>query len=134
MGMNKVILIGRLVKDPDLQFAKGSGMAICKFTLAVNRTVKKDNAPTADFFNCIAFDKRGETIAQYVHKGDQFAIIGQIQNRSYDDANGVKRYSTDIVVNEFDFIQGKKDNKPPENRDNVQFTEFNPNDYDEVPF
>lgn len=131
--MNKVILIGRLVKDPDLKFAAGSGMAICKFTMAVNRATKDKQA---DFINCIAFDKRAETIAQYVGKGHQFAVVGQLQTGSYTDKDGNKRYTTDIVVSEFDFIQSKKDTKPPENKEQVQFTEFNPNDFqnDDVPF
>lgn len=131
--MNKVILIGRLVKDPDLKFAQGSGMAICKFTMAVNRATKDKQA---DFINCIAFDKRAETIAQYVFRGHQFAVIGQIQTGSYEDKDGIKRYTTDIVVSEFDFIQKKDSNntKPPDNQ-----VSFNPNDFkdilgEEVPF
>lgn len=131
--MNKVILIGRLVKDPDLKFAQGSGMAICKFTMAVNRATKDKQA---DFINCIAFDKRAETIAQYVAKGHQFAVVGQLQTGSYEASDGTKRYTTDIVVSEFDFIQSKnKDESKQSNQ--LGFKDgFNPEDYqaDEVPF
>ena len=76
--MNKIILIGRLTKDPDLRFAAGSGTAVTRFTVAVNRQMKRDEA---DFINCIAFGKTGETIAQYLTKGRQIAINGNIQNR-----------------------------------------------------
>lgn len=130
--MNKVILIGRLVKDPDLKFAAGSGMAICKFTMAVNRATKDKQA---DFINCIAFDKRAETIAQYVFKGHQFAVVGQLQTGSYEDKDGNKRYTTDIVVSEFDFIQSK--NKAESKQSNqVGFNDgFNPENFqEEVPF
>ena len=99
--MNKVILIGRLTKDPDLNFAAGSGTAVCRFTLAVTRPFKKDET---DFINCIAFGKTGETIAQYLTKGRQLAVTGRIQTGSYDAKDGTKRYTTDIVVDSFEFI------------------------------
>jgi single-strand DNA-binding protein len=131
--MNKVILIGRVTKDPELKFIPGNGMAICKFTLAVNRPSKDKQA---DFINCVAFDKRAETIAQYVAKGHLFAVTGSIKNGSYEANDGTKRYTTDIIVDGFDFIQSKKDSKPPDTKDQVGFGDFNPNDYqpDEVPF
>ncbi|MGL5245407.1 MAG: single-stranded DNA-binding protein [Sarcina sp.] len=99
--MNKVVLIGRLTKDPDLRFAAGSGTAVTRFTLAVNRAFKKDET---DFINCIAFGKTGETIAQYITKGRQLAVAGSIRTGSYDAADGTKRYTTDVVVENFDFI------------------------------
>ncbi|MDB1959665.1 single-stranded DNA-binding protein, partial [Clostridium tertium] len=79
--MNKVILIGRLTKDPELNFAAGTGTAVCKFSLAVTRAFKKDET---DFINCIAFNKRAETIAQYLTKGRQLAVTGSIRTGSYD--------------------------------------------------
>jgi len=99
--MNKVILIGRLTKDPELNHAAGSGTAICKFSLAVTRPFKKDET---DFINCIAFGKTGETIAQYLTKGRQLAVTGNIRTGSYDAKDGTKRYTTDIVVESFEFI------------------------------
>ena len=102
--MNKVILIGRLTKDPDLRFAAGSGTAVTRFSLAVNRQFKREGQPEADFINCIAFGKTGETIAQYLTKGRQLAITGSIQTGSYDAKDGTKRYTTDIVVDSFEFI------------------------------
>ena len=99
--MNKVILIGRLTKDPELRYAAGSGTAVCRFTLAVSRQFKKDET---DFINCIAFNKQGEAIAQYVTKGRQLAVTGSIRTGSYDGQDGVKRYTTDVIVESFEFI------------------------------
>ncbi|MFU7514994.1 single-stranded DNA-binding protein [Clostridium sp. HCS.1] len=99
--MNKVILIGRITKDPELNYAAGTGTAICRFTLAVTRPFKKDET---DFINCIAFGKTGETIAQYLTKGRQLAVTGSIRTGSYDAKDGTKRYTTDIVVDSFEFI------------------------------
>ncbi|MDC4242750.1 single-stranded DNA-binding protein, partial [Clostridium tertium] len=96
--MNKVILIGRLTKDPELNFAAGTGTAVCRFSLAVTRPFKKDET---DFINCIAFGKTGETIAQYLTKGRQLAVTGSIRTGSYDAKDGTKRYTTDIVVDSF---------------------------------
>lgn len=109
--MNKIILIGRLVKDPELRFAAGSGTAVVRFTLAVNRQFKKDEA---DFINCIAFGKTGETIAQYITKGRQLAIAGNIRTGNYEAQDGTRRYTTDVVVESFDFVDsgnsGSKNN------------------------
>ena len=109
--MNKVVLIGRLTKDVELRFAAGSGTAVARFTLAVNRQFKKDEA---DFVSCIAFGKTGETIAQYITKGRQLAIAGNIRTGSYEAQDGTRRYTTDVVVESFDFIDsgnnGSKNN------------------------
>ncbi|WP_066870298.1 single-stranded DNA-binding protein [Clostridium mediterraneense] len=99
--MNKVILIGRLTKDPDLRFAAGSGTAVTRFTLAVNRPMKRDEA---DFINCIAFGKTGETIAQYLTKGRQLAVTGNIRTGSYDAKDGTRKYTTDVIIDSFEFI------------------------------
>lgn len=109
--MNKVILIGRLTKDPELNYAAGSGTALTRFSLAVTRQFKKDET---DFINCIAFGKIGETIAQYLTKGRQLAVTGRIQTGSYDAKDGTKRYTTDVVVESFEFIgsgQGNNNNQ-----------------------
>ena len=99
--MNKWIGIGRMVTDPELNYAAGTGKAVCKFRLAVTRPFKKDET---DFINCIAFGKIGETIAQYITKGRQLAVTGSIRTGSYDAKDGTKRYTTDIVVDSFEFI------------------------------
>ncbi|WP_195428338.1 single-stranded DNA-binding protein [Clostridium sp. D46t1_190503_E9] len=105
--MNKVILLGRLTKDPELNHAAGTGKAVVRFTLAVTRPFKKDET---DFINCIAFGKTGETIAQYLTKGRQLAVTGNIRTGSYDAKDGTKRYTTDIVVDSFEFIGGNQNN------------------------
>ena len=103
--MNKVILIGRLTKDPELRYAAGSGTAVCRFTVAINRQFKKDET---DFINCVAFGKTGETIAQYITKGRQIAVTGSIRTGSYDAQDGTKRYTTDVAVETFEFVESKK--------------------------
>ena len=105
--MNKVILIGRLTKDPELRYAQGNGTAVCKFTLAVSRPFKKDET---DFINCIAFGKAAETINQYMAKGRQLAVTGSIRTGSYDAQDGTKRYTTDIAVDGFEFVGSGKGN------------------------
>lgn len=94
--INKVILLGRLVKDPI------QGKAV-KFTVAVNRFRKEDGA---DFINCVAFGKTGETIAQYMQKGSQIALEGRIQTGSYE-KDGQVRYTTDVIVDRFEFVGGR---------------------------
>ena len=99
--MNKVVLIGRMVADPELRFAAGSGMAISRFRVAVNRRKKEDGA---DFINCVSFGKTAETISQYLTKGRQIAVTGSIRTGSYDAQDGTKRYTTDVAVESFEFI------------------------------
>ena len=102
--MNKVILVGRLTKDPDLKFASGSGKAVARFSLAVNRPMKKDEA---DFINCVAFGKIAETITQYLTKGRQLAITGNIRTGSYE-KEGQMRYTTDAIIDSFEFVGNGK--------------------------
>ncbi|WP_297712168.1 single-stranded DNA-binding protein [Clostridium sp.] len=134
--MNKVVLLGRLTKDPELRYAAGSGTAVCRFTLAVNRQFKKDET---DFINCIAFNKQGEAIAQYVTKGRQLAVTGSIRTGSYDGQDGVKRYTTDVIVESFEFI-GSSNNSSRNNSwdppvdDGMGFGQEVPIDDGEMPF
>ncbi|MDK0903535.1 single-stranded DNA-binding protein [Clostridium perfringens] len=103
--MNKVVLVGRLTKDPELRFTANKGTAVTRFTLAVNRDYKKeDGTQEADFINCIAYSKRAEVIAQYLTKGKRFSIAGSIRTGSYDAQDGTRRYTTYVVVDGFDFI------------------------------
>ncbi|AYE35286.1 single-stranded DNA-binding protein [Clostridium septicum] len=134
--MNKAILIGRLTKDPELNYAASSGTAVTRFTLAVNRQFKKDEA---DFINCIAFGKTGEVIAQYLTKGRQLAITGNIRTGSYDAKDGTKRYTTDVIVESCEFIgngQGNDaSNKINNTFDNKNFDEdMTPVDDGDMPF
>ena len=104
--MNKVVILGRLTKDPELRFAPGSGTAVSRFTVAVNRQFKRDET---DFINCVAFGKTAETISQYFTKGKQIAVAGSIRTGSYDAQDGTKRYTTDIAVDSFSFIESGGD-------------------------
>ena len=110
--MNKVVLVGRLTKDPELRYAAGSDVAVCKFTVAVNRAFKKDEA---DFINCVAFNKTAETIANYLVKGRQIAIAGRIQTDSYTAQDGTKRYTTGVVVETFEFCDSNKNSSSSNN-------------------
>ena len=134
--MNKWVGIGRLTRDPELNFQANSGMAICRFRLAVTRPFKKDET---DFINCIAFNKRAETIAQYLTKGRQLAVTGSIRTGSYDAKDGTKRNTTDIVVDSFEFIgQGNNNNQgntSQNNFDGMNFEdEMTPDDTGDCPF
>ena len=113
--MNKVILIGRLTKDPELRYAAGSGTAVCRFTVAINRQFKKDET---DFINCVAFGKTGETITQYLTKGRQIAVTGSIRTGSYDAQDGTKRYTTDVVVEQMEFLGARTGGASQEPMDN----------------
>lgn len=130
--MNNVNLLGRLVADPDLNFSAGNGTAICRFRLAVSRPYKKDET---DFFNCIAFNKKAETIAQYLTKGKQIAIHGHLQSNVYDAKDGTKRYTVDVLVDNFDFIGKSSNNNSDEKVNNNNFEEeIEPVDFDGTPF
>jgi single-strand DNA-binding protein len=134
--MNKWVGIGRLTRDPELNFAAGTGTAVARFTLAVTRPFKKDET---DFINCIAFNKRAEAIAQYLTKGRQLAVTGSIRTGSYDAKDGTKRYTTDIVVDSFEFIgQGNNNNQgntSQNNFDGMNFEdEMTPDDTGDCPF
>ena len=119
--INKVVLLGRLTKDPELRFAAGSGMAISRFRVAVNRRKKEDRA---DFINCVSFGKTAETIAQYFTKGRPIAIVGHMQTGSYDAQDGTKRYTIDVAVESFEFVgsNGQANNQGSNNTD--AFSEF----------
>ena len=107
--MNKVILVGRLTKDPEMR-TTASGVASTTFTLAVNRNFTNQNGEReADFLNCVAWRRLAETIAKFCTKGSQVAVEGRIQTRSYDAQDGTKRYVTEIMVDNIDFLGSRKD-------------------------
>ena len=109
--MNKVILMGRLTRDPDVRYTQGAdgSMAIARYTLAVDRRQSRNNADgqTADFINCVAFGRSGEFAERYLHKGTKIAVTGRIQTGSYTNKDGVKVYTTDVVVEEQEFAESK---------------------------
>ena len=107
--MNKVILIGRLTRDPDVRYSQtGEGsMAVARYTLAVDRRIKKDGEQSADFISCVAFGRSGEFAEKYRHQGTKIAITGRIQTGSYTNKEGIKVYTTDVVVEEQEFAESK---------------------------
>ena len=110
--MNKVILIGRTTKDADVKYSQGANpMAIASITLAVDRKFKKDGEQTADFINCKAFGKTAEIIEKYVTKGTKIAVTGRIQTGSYTNKDGVKVYTTDVMIEELEFCESKSNNQ-----------------------
>lgn len=112
--MNKVILIGRLCGDPEVRYSQGENpTCIAKYRLAVNRRFKRDGEPEADFINCVAFGKNGEFAEKYLHKGMKVAIEGRIQTGSYE-KDGVKHYTTDIVIESQEFCESKASESRPE--------------------
>lgn len=108
--MNKVILMGRLTRDPDVRYSSGEEpMAIARFTLAVNRRfAKKDGEQTADFIGCVAFGKSAEFVEKYFRQGMRITICGRIQTGSYINQEGHKVYTTNVVIEEQEFAESKK--------------------------
>ena len=107
--MNSVQLLGRLTRDPDVRYTDG-GSTIARFSLAVDRRFKQEGGDTADFINCIAFGKTAEFIEKYFAKGLKIALNGRIQTGSYTNKDGVKVYTTDVVVENVEFAESKNNN------------------------
>lgn len=106
--MNKVILMGRLTRDPEVRYTQGdNASAVARFSLAVDRRFKKDGEQTADFINCVAFGKTGEFIEKYGRKGTKFVVEGRIQTGSYTNKDGQKVYTKDVVVEQVEFAESK---------------------------
>lgn len=112
--MNLVVLMGRLVKDPETRYSQGDkATAVSKYTLAVNRSFKRDGEQDADFINCIAFGKSGEFAQKYFKKGQLVAVEGELRVSNYTDKEGNKRWSTDVVVSKQHFAESKKEQTQP---------------------
>lgn len=106
--MNKVILIGRATKDTEARYTSGeNSMCIARYTLAVDRRFKRDGDQSADFIPCVAFGKAGEFAEKYIKKGTKIAVSGRIQTGSYTNKDGVKVYTTEVVVEEQEFAESK---------------------------
>lgn len=123
--MNKVILMGRLTRDPEVRYSQGAEpMAVARYTLAVDRRGRReDNGQNADFISCVAFAKNGEFAEKYLRKGTKIAITGRIQTGSYNDREGRKVYTTDVVIEDQEFAESKSSQNggntqaPPEQSD-----------------
>ena len=105
--MNKVILMGRLTRDPEVHYASGDNLAIARYTLAVDRRFHRDGEATADFINCVTFGRAAEFAEKYLRQGTKIAVSGRIQTGSYTNRDGHKVYTTEIVVEEQEFAEGK---------------------------
>lgn len=107
--MNKVILMGRLTREPEVRYSQGAEpLAVARYTLAVNRRFKRKDEPEADFIPCVAFGKSGEFAEKYFKKGQMVSIVGRLQVRSWEDNEGKKRWTTEVIVEEQDFAESKK--------------------------
>ena len=107
--MNKVILMGRLTRDPEVRYSQGEqATAIARYTLAVDRRFKRDGDQTADFIGCVAFGKPGEFAEKYLRKGTKVVVTGRIQTGSYTNKDGQRVYTTDVVVEEQEFCESKQ--------------------------
>ena len=152
--MNNVILIGRLTKDPELRYTNNQNLPVTTFTLAVDKGLSKDKKqemeakgqPTADFPMVVAFGKTAENVANYLAKGLLVAVRGRIQTRSYDDAQGQRRYVTEVLADNVEFIEWKDRPQPSTSFqpnsgfggnngfDTDDFSGFEPRHDDNIPF
>ena len=115
--MNKVILMGRLTRDPEVRYSTGSNAtAVARFSLAVDRRFKREGEPEADFFECTAFGKLGEFAEKYLKQGTKIVISGRIENNNYTNKDGQKVYGTKIVVEECEFAESKANSSTAEQK------------------
>ena len=136
--MNNVVLIGRLCADPELKYLPNTATPVCNFTLAVDKQLSKDKKqefeskgyPTADFINIVVWGKQGENAANYLAKGRLTAVQGSIQTRSWEDQEGKRRYATEVVANNVQFLEWGDKNDNTSNNDNG----FEEVDDDSLPF
>lgn len=137
--MNKVILMGRLVRDPEIRYTQGeNSMAVARFTLAVDRRFKRDNQPTADFISCICFRKTAEFVEKYCKKGTKLAVDGSWQTGSYTNKDGNKVYTNDCLVDNCEFAKSKataeQNQKKDDNTGNDDFMNIPDGIEDGLPF
>lgn len=113
--INRVVLVGRLTKDPELKYTQG-GIAVCRFTLACNRPFKNDSGDQqADFINCVAWRKQAENVANYLRKGSLAGVDGRIQTGSFEGQDGKRVYTTEVVADSTQFLEPKSNRSEPPN-------------------
>lgn len=137
--MNKCMFVGNITKDPELRFIPASGMAVCKFSLALNDGYGEKK--TVSYINCVAFAKKAEAIANYTEKGSKVAIESRVQTGSYDNKEGKKIYTTDFIVDKIEFLSKKETSNTSSGNSNhfADFPDdendvFQPVDDDDIPF
>ena len=127
--LNKVILMGRLTRNPEVRYSQGEkATCVAKYTLAVNRRFHREGEQEADFINCVAFGKQGEFAEKYLKQGTKIVISGRIQTGSYTNRDGVKVYTTDVVIEEQEFAESKKAAETSSTPQNTQGVKSNPED------
>ncbi len=127
--LNKVILMGRLTRNPEVRYSQGEkATCVAKYTLAVNRRFHREGEQDADFINCVAFGKQGEFAEKYLKQGTKIVISGRIQTGSYTNRDGVKVYTTDVVIEEQEFAESKKTAETSSTPQNTQGVKSNPED------
>ena len=130
--MNKVILMGRLTREPDVRYSQNAdgSMAVARYTLAVDRRRGRnsDNEQSADFISCVAFGRSGEFAEKYLHQGTKIVVTGRIQTGSYTNKDGQRVYTTDVVVEEQEFAESKKAAETSSTPQNTQGVKSNPED------
>lgn len=131
--MNKIVLLGRLTKDVELRYTT-SNTPVGTFTLAVNRRTKVENQPDADFFNIVAWNKTAEFCSKYFKKGQQIALTGRLQTRSYDDKDGKKVFITEIIAEEVYFADSKTTSEEKQVDTKGEFVQPITDDLAELPF
>ncbi len=106
--MNKVILMGRLTRDPEVRYSQGASQtAVARFSVAVDRRFKREGEPDADFFNCTSFGRQAEFVERYLHKGTKVVLSGRVQNDNYTNKDGQMVYSVRIMVDEIEFAESR---------------------------
>lgn len=130
--MNKVILLGRLTRDPETRYTQTTNTQVTSFTLAVNRRfVKQGEERQVDFISCVSWNKTAEFVSKYFKKGQQVGVIGRIQTRNYDDEQGIKHYVTEVIAEEVYFAGDKKE----ATQNDIQTTDdFEITNSDDLPF
>lgn len=106
--MNKIILMGRLTRDPEVRYGGQSNSAIARFSIAVDRRFKREGQPSTDFFNCTAFGKLGEFVEKYLKKGTKVVLDGELQNDNYQNKEGQMVYGMRIIANQIEFAESKR--------------------------
>lgn len=135
--LNKVALVGRLTKDPEVRYTADNQTPIAKFTIAVDRTFKRDGQASADFIPVVVFGKSAENCGKYIKKGRLVAVSGRIQTRSWDDQEGKRHYTTEVIADEVDFLDRGSDirGQEAEGSFGAEYDDFHPaEEEDDLPF
>lgn len=134
--MNNTTIAGRLTKDPDLRYT-ANGKAVANFTVAVNRPFKNTQGENeADFINCVAFGKQAENLANYMKKGSMVGVEGRIQTGSYENKEGRRIFTTDVMANQITFLESRKSDQPKQQQQQPKQEDMQPMDIDDsqLPF